>query len=209
MPGLLPRRDVPDKIAGNANLYLGAPPRHVLDFTSEEIEVLRIVASGATAGSLRGAFRDRWPTAQYALFSLFTRRSLTLDRGAAAHPDTWRPILDRAEAALALESLGSGPAIAPAPPPVADAGVSRPTAIVPPPPPSVSRPAPDRPPPPRLSKAPRRTPGAQSLYERGMRDLEAGKLAPARSALEQALQLAPGDTEIARALARTVTRLRK
>src|SRR5512138_1350415 len=54
-PSLVPRREFPDRIAGDATLYLGPPPRHVLDFTSEEVEVLRLVAAGATAGSLRAA----------------------------------------------------------------------------------------------------------------------------------------------------------
>jgi hypothetical protein len=191
-PELAPRRGVPDRIRSDATLYLGPPPRHVIDFTTEEVEILHHVAGGATAGSLRTSFRDRWPSAQYALFSLLTRHAVTLDRGAAAHADAWRAILQQAEASLALESLGSAPAPAPA---KGRAG---------PPPPPVSRAAP------RPSSEPirRRTPGAQALLEKALKDLEEGRFAPAQFALQQALALSPGDPEIARALASAMSRER-
>jgi hypothetical protein len=198
-PGLSPRRGVPDRIAANANLYLGPPPRHVIDFSAEEIEVLRHVAAGATAGSLRTALRERWATAQYAVFSLLTRRALTLERGAAAHPDAWRSILQQAEASLALESLGgAGPAWASETKAAVAAAGPAPAAAAPAPRPARPAPAPVR----------TRTLGAQALYDKALKDLEAGKFAPARFALEQALQLAPGDPEIARALAQAVSRER-
>jgi hypothetical protein len=191
-PSLAPRRDIPDQIRSDANLYLGPPPRLVIDFTTEEVEILRHVAAGATAGSLRTSFRDRWPSAQYALFSLLTRHAVTLDRGAAAHAEAWRTILQQAEAALALESLGS----APVPPPE---GVRAP-----------SSPAPAARPAPRPTGEPyrRRTPGAQALYEKALKDLEEGRFAPAQFALQQALALSPGDPDIARALASAMSRER-
>ncbi|HSN91758.1 MAG TPA: PilZ domain-containing protein [Anaeromyxobacteraceae bacterium] len=190
-PSLAPRRGVPDRIRSDATLYLGPPPRHVIDFTAEEVEILRHVAAGATAGSLRTSFRDRWPSAQYALFSLLTRHAVTLDRGAAAHAEAWRPILQQAEASLALESLGSSPS--PSPPP----GRAAPAA------PAAGRP------PPRLAEPGRwRTPGAQALYEKALKDLEEGRFAPAQFALQQALALSPGDAEIARALASAMSRER-
>jgi hypothetical protein len=207
-PRLSPRR-VPDKIPGNATLYLGAPPRHVVDFSADEVEVLRHVAGGATASSLRTSFRDRWSTAQYAVFSLLARRSLTLERGSAAHPDAWRSILQQAEASLALESLGgAGPAWAAEARPAASAPAApaTPAPAAPAPARPASRAAPPREPaaPPR----PPRSPGAQALYDKAMAQLDEGKFAPARFALEQALNLSPGDPDIARALARAVSRER-
>jgi hypothetical protein len=188
---LAPRRDVPDRIRADATIHLGVPPRHVIDFTVEEVEILRHVAAGATAGSLRASFRDRWPSAQYALFSLLTRHAVTLDRGAAAHADAWRPILQQAEASLALESLASSPLPVPGPgrPPAAEAA---------------PRPAP------RPSAEPyrRRTPGSQALYEKALKDLEEGRFPQAQFALQQALALSPGDTEIAKALASAMSRER-
>jgi hypothetical protein len=191
-PKLAPRRDVPDRIRTDATLYLGHPPRHVIDFTSEEVEVLRHVAAGATAGSLRSSFRDRWPSAQYALFSLLTRHAVTLDRGAAAHAETWRPTLQQAEASLALESLSSAPAAGQA------AGRAGPAAE------PAARPAP------RLAPGSRRprTPGAQALLEKALKDLEEGRFPQAQFALQQALALSPGDAEIARALASAMSRER-
>jgi len=191
-PSLAPRRGIPDQIRSDANLYLGPPPRHVIDFTTEEVEILRHVAGGATAGSLRTSFRDRWPSAQYALFSLLTRHAVTLDRGAAAHSEAWRAILQQAEAALALESLGN--AHVPAP----EGGRA------PSPPAPAQRPAPKN----AAEPYRRRTPGAQALYDKALKDLEEGRFAPAQFALQQALALSPGDPEIARALASAMSRER-
>jgi hypothetical protein len=70
--------------------------------------------------------RDRWPAAQRALFSLIARQAVTLQRGQAVHPDSWKRILTDIEASLAVESLGKDGVAAPPPAPP---GVAAPAAL--------------------------------------------------------------------------------
>lgn len=111
-PGLGSFRRVPEKISVDATVYLGPPPRFLLDFTAEEAALLRAIASGARLDELRARLRDRWPAAQRAFFSLLARQAVTLARGQAAHPGAWKKILTEVEASLAVESLGSAPSLA-------------------------------------------------------------------------------------------------
>jgi hypothetical protein len=120
-------RRVPDRISVEAMVYLGAPPRFLVDFNADEAALLRAIASGARIDELRARLRAEWPAAQRALFSLLARHAVTLSRGQAVRPETWRKILSDVEASLAVESLGKGgpevsaPAavpVPPAPPPV-------------------------------------------------------------------------------------------
>lgn len=104
-------RRVPEKIPVEAMVYLGPPPRFLVDFTAEEASLLRFIASGARIDELQARLRDRWPAAQRALFSLLARQAVTLSRGQSAHPDAWKRILTEVEASLAIESLGSGPSL--------------------------------------------------------------------------------------------------
>jgi hypothetical protein len=72
----------------------------------------------------------------------------------------------------------------------------------------VAPPAPRRAPP-RPGGAPparRRSPEAQAAFERGLREMESGGAGAAASLLRRALSLAPGDPEIAEAIARLATR---
>jgi hypothetical protein len=120
-PGLSGFRRVPDRIRADASVYLGPPPRFLVDFTSEEAMLLRAIASGARIDELQARLRDRWPAMQRALFSLIARQAVTLQRGQAVHPDSWKKVLSEVEASLALEELGRTPAtpvVAPPPPPV-------------------------------------------------------------------------------------------
>ncbi len=123
-PGLGSLRRVPEKIPVDAMVYLGPPPRFLLDFTADEARLLRAIASGARIDELEARLRARWPATQRALFSLLARQAVTLARGQAAHPDAWKKILSDVEASLAVESLGSEPAAlaAPPPPPPSPAG---------------------------------------------------------------------------------------
>lgn len=106
-PGLGSLRRVPEKISLDATVYLGPPPRFLLDFTAEEAALLRAIGSGSRLDELQARLRDRWPAAQRAFFSLLARQAVSLARGHAAHPDAWKRILTEVEASLAVESLGT------------------------------------------------------------------------------------------------------
>jgi hypothetical protein len=133
-PGLSGLRRVPDRIRTDASVYLGAPPRFLVDFTADEATLLRAIASGARVDELIARFRDRWPALQRALFSLVARGAVTFQRGQAMHPDSWRKILTEVEASLALEGLGQDrglrapiqPPPAPAPAPLRELSIGAP-----------------------------------------------------------------------------------
>ncbi len=115
-PGLGGFRRVPDRIRADASVYLGPPPKFLVDFTGEEAMLLRAIASGARIDELMARLRDRWPAAQRALFSLIARQAVTLQRGQAVHPDSWKKVLSEVEASLALDEMGKGSATVVAPP---------------------------------------------------------------------------------------------
>jgi hypothetical protein len=106
-PGIGAFRKVPERIALDSMVYLGPPPKFLLDFSPEEASLLRAIASGARLDELQAQLRDHWPAAQRALFSLLARSAVTLSRGQSAHPDAWKRILTEIEASLAVESLGT------------------------------------------------------------------------------------------------------
>ncbi len=258
-PGLGAFKRVPEKISLDATVYLGPPPRFLLDFTAEEAALLRAIASGARLDELKARLRDRWPAAQRALFSLLARQAVTLSRGHAAHPDAWKKVLTEVEASLAVESLGTSSAALAAPPPGASAAPvagatpipMRPLAAALPPPRPTRTPiappdaspwgTPARNPHPELelgdagppldvaaTPVPRgavraeprsgwATPAplasgagvgwrhpaeargrdAQALYDRALGEIQAGRVSGAIALLREALQRAPGDSEIA------------
>ncbi len=116
-PGLQTLRRLPDRIPVEAVVYLGAPPRFVVDFTEDEAALLRAISSGARIDDLMARFRSRGAAIERALFSLIARSAITLVRGQAVHPSRWKGILDEVEALLAVESMGMGPKTLIAPPP--------------------------------------------------------------------------------------------
>lgn len=115
-PGLPTLDKVPDRIAVDAPVFLGPPPRWLVDFTHDEGVVLRAIGSGATIDDLRVKLRDRWGACLRAVFSLLARNHVTLARGEAVHPDTWKRILADLEAAEALADLAPGATPAPVQP---------------------------------------------------------------------------------------------
>jgi hypothetical protein len=150
-PGIGSFRKVPERIALDSMVYLGPPPKFLLDFSPEEASLLRAIASGARLDELQARLRDRWPAAQRALFSLLARSAVTLSRGQSAHPDTWKRILTEIEASLAVESLGTPPPApamtfrerpAPTPNPAASAPTPLPVRAAPTPTPTSSAPTP-------------------------------------------------------------------
>jgi hypothetical protein len=248
-PALAAYRGVPDRISVDATVFLGPPPRLVLDFTNDEIQILRCVGSGVSVGEVRSRLKDIWERAQHALFSLIVRRHLVLARGAAVLPAAWKQILAELEATLAVDELErTSPHVAPPPP-----------ARTPPPPPVTRTPPPPtrelpavyaavHAPPPAASppassshretrasiraidsggawgsghepkhdfkgagvgwrSQPRaRSPEAHELFRRATAESEAGKVDVAIGMLRQALQLSPGDPEIAALLGRLAFR---
>jgi hypothetical protein len=268
-PALAAYRGVPERISVDATVFLGPPPR-LVDFTSDEIQILRCVGSGISVGELRTRLKAIWDRAQHALFSLIVRRHLVLARGAAVLPATWKAILAELEATLAVEELERSapaptfpPRVTPPPTPTATrpAGARPPVAWTPPsvartPPPTgaPTRPAPARPAAPAAqAQAPSapapasphretrasmraidagggwtpghevkhdfegagvgwrassraRSPEADLLFRRATLDAEAGKIEAAIGQLRQALQLSPGDPEIAALLGKLAFR---
>jgi hypothetical protein len=109
VPGLSAFKRIPERIPMDAVVYLATPPRFLVDFTPDEVAVLRSLGSGTSVAELRSLLRDRWNQAQRALFSLLAHQHVTLTRGGSVHPDAWKRILSEAESALAVESLRNAP----------------------------------------------------------------------------------------------------
>jgi hypothetical protein len=206
-PALTPAPRFPERIRLDAVVYLGAPPRHVVDFTRAEVDLLRAVASGASIEELLACFRgDRWPPIQTALYSLLSRQHLTLSRGAAVLSESWREILAQQESLHAAAALADVHAPTPPPgwartPPPAAAARTGATVVAPvaaaPPVPAAAWRGPSEP---ARARASTRTPEAQSCYDRALAEASAGNTAAAVALLRRALALAPGDADIADAL---------
>ncbi len=183
-PGLGSFRRVPEKIPVEAMVYLGPPPRFLLDFTADEAGLLRAIASGARVDELMARLRDRWPAAQRALFSLMARQAVTLTRGQAAHPDAWKRILTEVEASLAIESLGSaGPPVAAPPSPRPAAPPPGRTATPPPTPRATPAPIPSASP---WGAPPRDPSRVVEIHDEGGPPLEIATPAPIRPGQEPA-----------------------
>lgn len=212
-PGLAPFRRIPERISVDAMVYLGPPPRLVVDFTRDEVALLRAIGSGTSVGELRGRLEDDWTPKLRALFSLLAHQHVTLSRGASVHPDSWTKLLAGLEASLAAEDLRAPDAAAPAPTPPATPVPSA-RAVEPRAAarnfdtaggwaraPQASAPAPDftgagvgwrAPARPRPAEA-------QVCLDRARAEEAAGRLDVALALLRRALALAPGDAEIAAA----------
>lgn len=119
-PGMRELRRLPERIPFEAVVYLGQPPRFVVDFSADEAALLRGIGSGARVDDLMARLRARGSGIERALFSLIARSAITLVRGQAVHPSAWKPVLDEVEAALAADALDAmGQAGLAAPPPAA------------------------------------------------------------------------------------------
>jgi hypothetical protein len=174
-------------------LYLGPPPRFLVDFTADEAALLRAIGSGAALYELVARFEIRGAVVDRALFSLLARSVVTMIRGQAVHPQAWKRILDQVEASLAVASLGTGPASLRAPPErPAATPVPRATPL------PTATPVPAATPPPLRA----RSPEVHELFLRAGSELRGGNPAGAAALLRVALALAPGDAEIADAFAK-------
>lgn len=214
-PALAESRRIASHLPLDAMIYLGRPPAFVVDFSPDEVRVLRHVASGVTLRELRRALRDRGDGATRAIFSLLARKHVTLARGASVHPDAWRTLLAELETSLAVEALGGSPLPrmrARAPHAERPVGV---TAVHPRHSPEPSRPE-SRAALRRLDAGaawsadpeaqPVRPPEAQGAFERALTELAAGRAETALILLRRARALSPGDPEIGRTLAEVAFR---
>ncbi len=187
-------RRIPERLADKQMLYLGIP-RPLVEFTADQISILREIGDGLRVGALRTREGGRWTTAQVALFSLLARGVVTLSHAEAVPGSRWRDALARAELAAAAESLGRPPIVAePAPDasPRAVRFAQRPAAV-PPPLPAW-----------RLAARPERPAEAQRLVDSAAALLTIGDRSTAIADLRRALALSPGDGEIAVLLGRLV-----
>jgi hypothetical protein len=156
-PGLANVRRVPERLPTDAMIFLGAPPKFA-DFTPDEVEVLRHVAGGLTVARLRQKLEATWPVALRSLFALLGRGAVTVARGAAAQPETWRAVMEELGAEFAVEA--PPPRLAPLPSrtPIATPGLDLPPpgrpAPVPTPPPVPPLPHPAVAPPPVVQHEP-------------------------------------------------------
>jgi hypothetical protein len=228
-PGLAALRRVPDRLPVDATLYLGPPPTFLLDFTEDEVQVLRHVAGGITVAALRSRLAASWNAAQRAIFSLLARGALTVSRSAAAHTMAWKKVM----ADLDVDFVSEEPPLPRLPPIIermAPGGVPRVEATdrLPRPTPVPGRAsAPPRSPaatpipapaPPAVGpglttagtgwrgEARTRSAAAQECVDLGRMELEAGRMHSALAHLRRAMQLAPGDAEVAVLIGRAMSR---
>jgi hypothetical protein len=233
-PGLAGARRVPDRLPIDAMLFLSPPPTFLVDFTPEEVEVLRHVASGIVIGALRTRLASRWNVTLRAIFSLLSRGLVTVSRSASAHPSTWKKVMEDLETDFVIETrrpTGSMPIVelpvarrAPrfdekldldldprfTPPPE----LAQMPAIS-----TVPAAAPrERPAAPPAGAGPSsagtgwrggqgpRSALAQECFDLGRLELAAGRSHSAMAHLRRALQLAPGDPEIAAEIGRAMAK---
>ena len=96
-PGVGAFRRVPERIAGDAMVFLGSAPAGPTEFSPEELMLLRCVGDGIEVRELIAAAGPRWVSAQRPFFSLLQRQFLTL-LGRHAMPATaGAPVLAQPE----------------------------------------------------------------------------------------------------------------
>jgi hypothetical protein len=207
-PGLASLRRVPDRLPVDAMVFLGAPPRFA-DFTAEELELLRHVGNGASIKVLRHKLHDSWTVSERMLFALLSRGLLTVAGGAASKAGAWKQIMREAGVEFVLEARTSPtppqlvytkPAAQPEPPagPV-EAGAL--PASMPPPPMSDTEATAGT----GWRGAPRRrSADAQEAFDLGRAELAEGRFKTAMALLRRALQLSPGDAEVAAELGKAM-----
>jgi hypothetical protein len=227
-PGLGNLRRVPDRLPWDAMVFLGPPPKFMVDFTDDEIEVLRHVAGGITVAALRDRLRATWGASVRAFFGLMARQALTISRGAAAHPEAWKKLMAQYDASFVVEQAAPSPARWEPPrepsargenaamravdlgrAPAATPAASFPAAEPPPPLPPLE---PSSPPPSGAASAGTgwrgaaraRTREAQECLDLGRQELQAGRVSSALAHLRRGLTMAPGDAEIAAELGRAM-----
>jgi hypothetical protein len=213
-PSLFPPPRALERVAVDAFVYLGSVPR-LVDFSTDEVELLKTVAAGMRVADLRSSFALGWQRGQRAFFSLLAQGHLTLSRGSASHPLRWRGILGEVAVPQGAERPSLTPPLSsPKPTP---APTSTPKA-----PAAVSAPLPTPVPSPVVAIEPTATHSlrrdrtndaragggwrapagprpktAEEMFQMAKSEISAGRLHQALALLRLALTLAPGDPEIA------------
>jgi len=197
---------VPDRLAAATALFLRPPPQHILDFTPDEVRVLKLLEDGTTIERL---LKGPLAPAQVSrvVFALLDRRILTLSLGEAAPAWRWKAALSEIEAqAPSRRGVESPP------------GRATPRPWIPPPveslvPSAAPRAAPAQalaayathaaprrwrpggaPAPARQSARPAE---AQECFDRAVSAVSAGEFSGAIALLRRALSLSPRDPEVA------------
>ncbi len=197
---------VPGHISLDATLYLAPPPSLSVDFTDEELGIMRNVRLGAPSRALlRHAGHDRRRLAR-AVFALLSKQALTLSSDRAADPQAWARIVSSRPATVVSDLDGD-----PATPTEIETfeQIRSQTARTPAP---VLHPEilPELAGVPSANGLPRQPRSAelQMLLNLGLAELELDHPGDALVFLRRALVLAPGDPEIAKAIARASGRLK-
>lgn len=84
---------IPARLPADTRIYLGLPPRRRVQFSNEELAVLRAASGGSTIEQLARATGEGFEKARGRLFSLIGRRMVVLDQADAVSPERWRLIL--------------------------------------------------------------------------------------------------------------------
>lgn len=95
-------------LSWRARLYLGAPPRLIVDFSPDELAVLRRIRPAITLAELVATFGRRPERLVGALFALVSRGRVVLDVRETPGPEAWREVLARAETLEAAEGRTPG-----------------------------------------------------------------------------------------------------
>ncbi len=106
-------RSVPDRLPRQTRVYLGKPPRLLVDFSPTERELIRRVGSGVTLDALARSFGPELDERTAgALFSLVARRLVVFDRVASVGIARWRGVLSDGAPDAADEAPARRPALA-------------------------------------------------------------------------------------------------
>jgi Tfp pilus assembly protein PilZ len=220
---------VPERLPVATMLYFGTPPRFVIDFTPQEVAVLRLLGNAPHIADVLARASMSPEASSRAIFSLLARRSLVLSPAEAVSPQRWTQVLEQAEAVLPAGPPGL-PSLAPPlatweppvrppsrgldgqfpPVPKAALGDSRRSRMDTPPEAAGRTTAPAVPQPASLGdRGGQRRPEAQALLDEAQRQLGAGDISASISLLRRALALSPRDGEISALLGQLAFRNRQ
>jgi hypothetical protein len=96
---------LPDRLPHDTVLRLGEPPRFMVDFSAEEVAVLRRIGAGVTVEGLARLLGSALERVRGSVFSLLARRLLVLSAAESAAPARWNGPLASAEKALAAAGV--------------------------------------------------------------------------------------------------------
>jgi hypothetical protein len=107
-PALVHASARPRRLPAEARVHLGRPPRVVVDFTRDELAVLRRVRHGIGVAELAASFGAAPERLTGALFALLARGALVLSARESPGLGAWREVLGRAQA---METAAGSPPV--------------------------------------------------------------------------------------------------